>query len=146
MIGVDVLPDQRHLAHAGFGQTLDLGDDLLHRPRDFGAARIGHDAKRAELVAAFLHGDEGGNAALGDCLAARRRKRVELVVDGKFGVDDLLARLRAREQAGQAVIVLRADHQIDRAGAPDDLFALGLRHAAGDRDQHVAAFGSRGRP
>ena len=44
---------------------------------------------------------------------ARRGQRVELVVDRKFGVDDLLAASRAREQVGQPVIVLRADHQID---------------------------------
>ena len=37
------------------------------------------------------------------------------------------------------MIVLRADHQIDRAGAADDFLALGLRHAAGDRNQHAAA-------
>ena len=84
---------------------------------------------------------------------ARRGERVELVLDRKFGVDDPLAGLRARDQIGQAVIVLRADHQIDRAGAADDFLALGLRDAAGDRDQHAAAsrsaassFSSRMRP
>ena len=77
VIGVDVLADQRHLAHAGVGQALDLGDDLRDRPRDFGAARIGHDAEGAELVAAFLHGDEGGNAARARSPrgAARRARR-----------------------------------------------------------------------
>ena len=60
VIGVDVLAEQRDLAHAGIGQPLGLGDDLRDRPRDFGAARIGHDAEGAELVAAFLHGEEGG--------------------------------------------------------------------------------------
>ena len=32
------------------------------------------------------------------------------------------------------MIALRADHQIDRRRAADDLSAFGLRHAAGDRD------------
>ena len=66
VIGVDVLADQRDLAHAGFGQVLDFGEDLLHRPRHFHAARIGHDAEGAELVAAFLHRDEGADAARAD--------------------------------------------------------------------------------
>ena len=68
VIGIHVLPDQRHFAHARPGEPLDLGRDLLHRPRHFDAARIGHDAEGAELVAAFLHGDEGGNAAAADRL------------------------------------------------------------------------------
>ena len=48
-------------------------------------------------------------------------------------------RLRARHHFRQAMIVLRADHEIDRAGAADDFLAFGLRDAAGDRDHHAAA-------
>ena len=55
---IDVLTDQGDLAHAIVGETLDVIDDLRNRPRDFRAARIGHDTERAEFVAAFLHGDE----------------------------------------------------------------------------------------
>ncbi len=68
-------------------------------------------------------------------LAGGRGERVEFVLEREFGIDDLFSRLHARDHVGQAVIVLRADHQIDRAGAADDFLALGLRHAAGDRDQ-----------
>ena len=89
VIGVDVLADQRDLAHAGIGEPLGFGDDLRDRPRDFGAARIGHDAEGAELVAAFLHGDEGRDAARARRCAARRREMIELVLGRKFGVDDL---------------------------------------------------------
>jgi hypothetical protein len=142
VIGVDVLPDQRQLAHAGGGQPLDFRDDLRDRARHFGAARIGHDTEGAKLVAAFLHGDEGGNAARTGRLARGRRQPFELVIDRKLGVDHLFAALGARDQFGQAVIVLRADHQIDGAGAADDLPPLGLRDAAGDRDQHAAALAS----
>ena len=38
------------------------------------------------------------------------------------------------------MIALRSDHEIDHAGAADDLLALGLRDAAGDRDHDAAAF------
>ena len=44
-----------------------------------------------------------------------------------------------RTRVGQAVVGLRADHQIDDRRAADDLLALGLRHAAGDADHHLAA-------
>ena len=44
-IGVDVLADQRDFAHAGVDEALRLGDDLRDVARDFGAARIGHDAE-----------------------------------------------------------------------------------------------------
>ena len=37
------------------------------------------------------------------------------------------------------MIALRPEHQIDRRHPPDDLLALGLRHAAGDADDEVLA-------
>ena len=96
VIAVDVLADQRDLAHARVGKPLGLGDDLCDRPRHLGAARVGHDAEGAELVAAFLHGDEGRDAALARRGLARRREMIELVLDRKLGVDDLAALRRAR--------------------------------------------------
>ena len=132
--GVDVLAEQRHLAHAGLGELFGLGDDLRHRPRHFRAARIGHDAEGAELVAAFLHGQEGRHAAADDLRSARLRQMFELVLDGVVGLDDLLAVSRFPQRLGQAVIGLRTDHQVDSALAADDLRSLRLRHAAGDAD------------
>src|SRR5580692_10017909 len=43
VIGVDVLPDQRHLAHARVGEALDFRDDLRDRPRDFRTTGIRND-------------------------------------------------------------------------------------------------------
>ena len=84
VIGVDVLADQRELAHARAGQALGLGDDRLDRPRDLHAARVRHDAEGAELVAALLHGDESRHAALADRRAARRGKPVEFCLGREF--------------------------------------------------------------
>jgi len=56
-------------------------------------------------------------------------------------VSTTVRRSAPRDHLRQAVIVLRAHHQIDRARAAQDLLALGLRDAAGDRDHHVAALG-----
>jgi hypothetical protein len=58
---------------------------------------------------------------------------VEFVLGGKLGLDDAHRRLRARDQRlGQAVIGLRAEHQIDDRRAAHDFLALGLGNAAGD--------------
>ena len=54
-----------------------------------------------------------------------------------------LAARDARQQVGQAVVALRADHEVDRRRAADDLLALGLRDAAGDRDHQLAAVARR---
>jgi hypothetical protein len=45
----------------------------------------------------------------------------------------------AGDQLGQLVIGLGPDHQIDRRLAMHDLLALGLGHAAGHGDGHLAA-------
>ena len=45
------------------------------------AARVGHDAERAELIAAFLHRNERRHAACADRLL-RRRREVELSSTG----------------------------------------------------------------
>ena len=92
---------------------VSLGDDLLDRPRHFGAARIGDDAEGAELVAAFLHGEESGNSARADGVTLRRCQHIELVFDRKLGVDDLFTALGACQQFGQAMIGLRADDEVD---------------------------------
>src|SRR5690606_18978693 len=87
VISVDVLAEQRDLAHAGFREAAGLGEDLLDRPGDLCAARIGDDAERAELVAALLDGEEGGEAPAQRNRLGRRGKVLELVLRRKFGVD-----------------------------------------------------------
>src|SRR5438309_9162572 len=43
--------------------VLVFRDDARNRPRYLRASGVWHDAERAELVAPFLHRDEGGDAA-----------------------------------------------------------------------------------
>ena len=45
-VGVDVLAEQRHLAHALVGEAGDLDQHVVERARDLLAARVGHDAVR----------------------------------------------------------------------------------------------------
>ena len=141
MIGVDVLADQHDLANAGIGEAFGLGDDFFDRPRQFGAARVGHNAEGAELVAALLHGDEAGDAALRVAARLGGGRCLNLSSIGNSVSIDFFgfAARCAPSIVGQPVIALRADHEIDSALAPDDLFALGLGNAARDRDRHAAS-------
>jgi hypothetical protein len=143
VIGVDVLSDQRDLAHPGVDEALRFGDDFRRRTRHLRAARIGHHAEGAELVAAFLHGHERGDAARADRRAGRRHQMIELVFGRKLGVDHAALAFGARHEFGQPVVALRAEYHVDDGGAANDLLALGLRHAAGHCDQHAAAVARR---
>ena len=143
VIGVDVLPNEGDLAHAVVGEPLHVVDDLRHRARDFRAARIGHHAEGAELVAAFLHGDESGNAARADRIRLGGGEEAEFVLDREFGLQRTAFALRARQQLRQMMIALRPDHDVDNRRAADDLRALGLRDAARDRDAHIAPLARR---
>ncbi len=139
MIGVDVLADERDFAHASVRQPLDLGEDFVGRSRRLHAARVRHDAEGAELVAAFLHRDEGGSAAAADRGAVRRGEVIEFVVDRKLGIDRHAVARGARQQVGQTVIALRTYDEINRRCAADDFLAFGLRDAAGDSDHDAPA-------
>jgi hypothetical protein len=134
VVGVHVLAEERDLAHAAVHEVLRLVQDLGHGARDFGSARVGDDAEGAELVATFLHGQEGRGAAprLGAVLQRR-----ELVVLGEVGVERAGALPHLGFQFGEAVVALRPDDEVDGGLAAHDLFALGLGDAARDADPEV---------
>src|SRR5262249_42371523 len=140
VIGVDVLANQRHLGDASISQTIDLVDDLFDWPRRFAPARIRDDAEGTELVAAFLHSDESGDAARPRCRGSRRREVIEFVLGREFRLDDNLAALCPRDEIGQAVDALWPDHDVHGRSAANDLFTLGLRNAAGHGDHQAAPF------
>ena len=73
VIGVDVLAEQRDLAHAMIGKAAGLGLHVGDGPRELGAARVGHDAEGAELVAALLHGEERRHAPWRGARSGSRR-------------------------------------------------------------------------
>src|SRR3984893_52916 len=139
MIGIDVLADKRDLTDPRIRKPFHFGNDMGDRARSFSPARVRHDAERAELIAAFLHSDEGRYAARPDRLPAWDLELLKLVFDGKLGVDDPTAALGAREQLGQAVIGLRADDEIHRGRTANDLGPLRLGDTAGDGNIHPAS-------
>jgi hypothetical protein len=73
-------------------------------------------------------------------VASSSGRRSNLLSRGKIGIEH--AALDARppvQELRQTVIGLRADHDVDERRALEHLAAFGLRHAAGDADQHVGA-------
>ena len=117
VIAVDVLAQQCDFAHAFGNQPRRLGQDPRGRARHLCAARIGHHAKGAKLVAAFLHRQKRGWPPAG----ARLRQQIKLVFLWKIGVDQLRTRLHRPHHGRQAVIGLRANHQINGRHASQNL-------------------------
>jgi hypothetical protein len=129
--GVDVLPEQRHLANALAGEALDLGDDGHERARDLVAARVRHDAVAAVLGAALHDGDERGRP-----FGAGRRQGIELLDGGEVDVD--LGRARRAgplDHLRQPVQGLRPEHEVDVRRAADDRRAFLAGNATADADQ-----------
>ena len=62
VIGIDVLAEQSDLPRAARDQPFRLRNDVADGPGELGAAGVGHHTETAELVAAFLYGEEGGRS------------------------------------------------------------------------------------
>ncbi len=100
---------------------------------NFLAARVGHDAEGAVLGAAFHDRDEGRRA-----LDACRRQVVEFLDLGKADVDlGTPGCALFRDQFGQTVQRLRAEHDVDEGRARHDGRAFLRCHAAADADDEV---------
>jgi hypothetical protein len=85
-IGVDVLPEQRHLGDPALGEQIHLGHDVGQRPADLGPAHGGHDAEGAGVVAPRLNVHPGRVGQLA------HRARTQQRVGCRFGrrrVEDL---------------------------------------------------------
>ena len=135
-VGVDVLAQQRDFLDALVGQTGDLDQHVVKRPADLFAARVRHDAVAAVLGAAFHDADEGRGA-----LDLGRWQVVELFDFGKADVN-LRAPLACagRQQFGEAVQGLRAEHQVHIGRALDDGRTLLAGDAAANANLHALAF------
>src|SRR5690606_18053319 len=136
MIGVDVLAEQSDLSNTLLYEPYSLVVHLGDRPRDLHPAGVGHHAERAELVAALLHCQKCG----GRPLAFPPGQARKFVLVWKVRVDEL-AVLEASTpgEIRQAMIGLRADHQVDDWSAGDDLCALSLGYATGNSYRGVLA-------
>ena len=132
-VGVDVLAEQRHLAHAVGGELLDLGDELLERPRDLAAAGARDDAVRAVHVAAGGDLDPAVDVA-GPLAGQMPGEALEL--------EEALGGQRvAGQELGQLVHLAGPERHVDERVVAEDLILDRLRPAAADPDHR--ARGSR---
>ncbi len=135
MPGVDVLPKQRDLARALREQAAGLAENGGGGTALLGAPGVWHHAEAAKFVATLLHRQERGDA-LGRGLF---RQVVELVLRREVRFDHGAGGpCRLRHHFRQPVIGLRAEHDVHVRRAREDFLALGLRHAACDRQDHAA--------
>ncbi len=117
-----------------------FGDDRRGRPHALVAARVRHDAERAELVAPF----DDGDVRLRRIGAARDAEREGHVIE-RIDVDERASagarrgRARLLEQHRQPLDVLRTDDDVDGRGAGEDRLALLLGDASGDCDHRPCA-------
>jgi hypothetical protein len=134
-VGVDVLAEQRHLAHPLGGQCRDLGEHVVDRAADGLTAGQRHDAVGAGVAAALHDRDVGGRA-----VGARLRQAVELFDLRERHVDHRLRRTAHRvEHLWQAVQGLRSEHQVDPRRALAQRLAFLAGDAATDPDHQARA-------
>ncbi len=134
MIGVHVLTQQRHLAHAAFHQIAGFFQHAGCRTADFGTAGIGHHTEGAELVAPFLHGEERRRGAF---RLGAGFEVVELVFFREIRIERRFAPAQPFFHLRQTVIALRTDNQIDSGLAAHDLGPFGLSDTARHADLEV---------
>ena len=81
-VGIDVLPEQRDLAHPLGGELTHFAEHRVEGAADFLAAGVGHDAEAAVLAAAFHDGHVGARPC-----GARRGQVIELLDLRKAHID-----------------------------------------------------------
>ena len=139
-VRVHVLAEERHLHHALVGEVGDLGQHVVERTRDFLAPRVGHDAERAVLAAAFHDRDERRGA-----FDARRRQVVEFLDLGKAHVDLGPARRAARAMSCGRRCSVCGPNTTSTYGARFTIAGAFLRgDAAADADHEVGVRGLEG--
>ncbi len=125
-VAVDVLAEQRHLDHPVAGQPLHFGDQLGRVAADLAASRRGHDAVRADAVAALRD--------LHPALELPRPLHRQVARD----LLELEVALRAErvgvEELGQPVDLPGAEGHVHEGEAAEDLVLHRLRPAAADPD------------
>jgi hypothetical protein len=136
-VGVDVLPEQRHLQDAVGGERLHLGEHVTGPAVLLLTAQGRDNAERAGVVAA--HRDRhparvGGLAARGQ----RGGEHLERLGDLHLGRGVVAGPL---QQHGQRVHVVRAEDDVHPGRLPHDRLAVLLREASPDRDLHTGPRG-----
>ena len=134
-VRVDVLPEQRDLADALAGETRHLGQDLAGTTADLAAAHRGHDAVRADRVAAHRDLHPGLESAL--AVHRQRACKLALVSDSESPARRLAACAEPiREMRDRP----RPEGDVDVRVEVEEPLALRLCVAAADGD-HLLRIG-----
>ncbi len=136
-VAVHVLADQRHLADPDLRELGDLGEHLGERARDLAAAGVGHDAERADVVAALHHGDELGDLAARG-LGVGAGEDVLLGVDPGRLDHPRPVLLDPVEDLGELGDRVRPEDEVQVGDLLQQLVLLLLGDAAADADQRAA--------
>ena len=139
-VGVDVLPQQRHLEHALVHQSLYLGEDVARPTVDLLAAQRRNDAERAGVVAAHRNRYPAGVRGLplgrqGGREGVERLEYLDL---------SLLVVPGALEQYRQRPDVVRTEDHVHPRSLVHDGVAVLLRQATADGNLHVGVSRLRG--
>ncbi len=147
LVAVDRLAQERDLLDALVGQQPGLGQDRAGRPALLGPADRGHDAVRAELVAAHHDPDErleraGPHRRLAVGVVALEARRDRLERAGVRGpAHGQLAATRASRtsasSSGTRASWPGPDDEVDVRRAAEDRLLVLLGHAAQDADGHL---------
>ena len=140
-VAVHVLAEEGDLLVALGDQAAAFLDDLLRLAAALAAADVGHDAVRAEVVAAVHDAHPRAHAALahdGKILG----DAAVLVLDGE---NALILRVHLVQQLGEPPLGLRAEHQVYVVVGVFHLVGhdLLLRHAAAEADDLIGLCGLR---
>src|SRR5690554_898717 len=131
-IGVDVLAQKIHLAHALGSQVGHLGNHVVNRAADFFAAGVGHHAEGAVFAAAFHDRNERRRA-----VGTRFGQVVELLDFREADVDHAYAvtfHAHFADHVRQAVQGLRAEDHVYVRCPVDDGLAFLAGNAAANAD------------
>ena len=129
--GVDVLPEQRDLAHAVVGEARHLGDDVSGTAALLAPTHGGHDAVRARRVAAHRDLHPG----VGSAFTMLRQVAREVLVGAEAAALDALPShadpvAEVRDRAGP-------ERDVDLRVEVEDALLLRLGEAAADGDHEV---------
>ena len=130
-VGVDGLAEEHDLGETPIDEVANLLQDLRRAAAAFPAAREGHDAEGAELIAAFddrHKGLESGAAAnLAELVDGRIPRQIDRDLAAPRGSDAL-------DDLSDALDLARPEHEVDLGRALQDLVGFDLRDAARHAD------------
>src|SRR6185312_13996054 len=123
-VRVHGLTEKHHLAKPRACRLLDLLEKSRKRQAALAAAYVGHDAERAELVAAPHRGHPGPHLA-----AARRREVGVGLLAAEAYLDRRVRRSLTVEDRRQSPVLVRTEHEIEERQPLEKPRSLMLRHA-----------------